>query len=79
MAVFLLFKEVNIMANRAEMISNYKQRLVRDLGIWEDDPRSMAAVEARTTRAAETINHMDKPLPQEIRTTNMKPEEAYKL
>ena len=67
------------MANRTELVSGYRERLVNDLGVWAEDPRSIASVNARADRAQETMAHMDRPLPQEARASEMKPGEAYKL
>lgn len=67
------------MSKKIEMVSDYREKLVKDLGQWAEDPRSMAAVNARAAREAETMAHMDRPLPHEIRTTDISPVEVYKL
>ena len=79
MAVFCCLKEVKIMQDRAELVNNYRDRLVRNLGIWEEDPRLVAAVDARAARVTETMTHMDRPTPKEVRSAEMKPGVAYKL
>ncbi len=67
------------MQSRAELVSNYRDRLVRDLGIWEDDPRLVATAAAKAARVTETLAHMNRPTPGEVRSAAMKPGESYKL
>lgn len=67
------------MANRMETTAVYREKLVKDLGLWAEDPRSVASVHARADRATETLSHMDRPLHQGVQKTDMNPGQTYKL
>lgn len=67
------------MSNKIEAVKEYRERLVQDLGIWAEDPRAIASVDARTQRVAETLVHMDRPSSYESTTTEMQPDRQYSL
>ena len=65
--------------NRLEMVNEFEQRNIRDLGLWAEDPRSLAAVYAKTERVIDTLAHLDKPLTREEQKSAMKPGVEYSL
>ena len=59
------------MPSRAELVETKRSAMVAELGEWAEDPRSLAAVEARAARTAETFAHMDHQLPQEAKASSV--------